>query len=268
MKSILFNPSLWIARFSKFLETQIFLVSLSTTQEDLIPKQSKQDNSGYTWPVDRRASIDGSWQEGRDWRPSALLLSFGFIELTDSVGKHVISVRTRASWQSPVLAPWLAHAPCVGSSHLFLSSSFSPGYEPVWLTHALAAGFLMFTAAVDAKIGQAYRAPPTRKRKKRSAAKIWGRLGTFQTVRRHFWSFPSRFILCWSFNPDIPESFSYYFLNCTFPHYCCLAFERWVSIPKWLIHHLPQAGWSFNFSANWYQYLIELKRTISENVYR
>lgn len=26
-----------------------------------------------------------SWQEGRGWRPSAVLLSFGFIELTDSV---------------------------------------------------------------------------------------------------------------------------------------------------------------------------------------
>lgn len=76
---------------------------------------------------------------------------------------------------------------------LSLYASFSQALEPVWLNkHGLAAGFLMFTPVVDAKIGQAYRAPPTRKRKKRSAAKTWGRLGTLQTVRRHLSSFDRR----------------------------------------------------------------------------
>lgn len=120
----------------------------------------------------------------------SLLLSFGFIELTDSVVKHLIFVRARPGRSQ--FRPVVKSSACFSFSPFFFSSLplslFSQATNP-WLTHALAAGFLMFTAVVDAKIGQAYCAPPTRKRKKRLAAKTWGRLGTLQTVCRLLRSF-------------------------------------------------------------------------------
>lgn len=168
-----------------------------------------------TWPVDRRVSID-QLAGGPGLAPvrgSSFIRFHRTHWLSLKIRNFRTYVRTRA-----VLAegpPVFSRPVCVSRhalSSVWLFTSLSLSFFLSMLlsrrlsnscvaqqTHGLAAGFLMFTPVVDAKIGQAYRAPPTRKRKKRSAAKTWGRLGTLQTVRRLLW--PLLFVRrrCWSF---------------------------------------------------------------------